>query len=52
MMPNACSWRRRFGAGTPPRAPANEARRLTEKLEIHFIPEFGSWLNMAEARPT
>src|SRR5262249_35782807 len=25
-----------------------EARRLTEKLEIHFTPVHGSWLNMAE----
>ena len=25
-----------------------EARRLTEKLEIHFTPKHGSWLNMAE----
>lgn len=28
--------------------PAAEARRLTEKLEIHFTPKHGSWLNMAE----
>jgi transposase len=28
--------------------PAEEARRLTEKLEIHFTPKHGSWLNMAE----
>ena len=28
-------------------APA-EARRLTEKLEIHLTPKHGSWLNMAE----
>jgi hypothetical protein len=28
-------------------APA-EARRLTKKLEIHFTPKHGSWLNMAE----
>lgn len=28
-------------------APA-EARRLTEKLEIHYTPKHGSWLNMAE----
>jgi hypothetical protein len=26
----------------------SEARRLTEKLEIHFTPKHGSWLNMAE----
>ena len=26
----------------------NEARRLTEKLEIHYTPKHGSWLNMAE----
>lgn len=25
-----------------------EARRLTEKLEIHSTPKHGSWLNMAE----
>ena len=28
-------------------APA-EARRLMERLEIHFTPKHGSWLNMAE----
>ncbi len=28
--------------------PAEEARRLTEKLEIHSTPKHGSWLNMAE----
>ena len=28
-------------------APA-EARRLTQRLEIHYTPEHGSWLNMAE----
>ena len=26
----------------------SEARRLAEKLEIHFSPKHGSWLNMAE----
>jgi len=25
-----------------------EARRLSEKLEIHYTPKHGSWLNMAE----
>jgi hypothetical protein len=25
-----------------------EARRLIEKLEVHYIPKHGSWLNMAE----
>lgn len=25
-----------------------EARRLTEKLEMHYTPKHGSWLNMAE----
>jgi len=25
-----------------------EARRLTEKLEFHYTPKHGSWLNMAE----
>ena len=28
--------------------PAEEARRLAERLEIHYTPEHGSWLNMAE----
>ncbi len=28
--------------------PAAEAKRLTEKLEIHHTPKHGSWLNMAE----
>ncbi len=26
----------------------SEARRLAEKLEIHYTPKHGSWLNMAE----
>ena len=29
-------------------ATATEARRLAEKLEIHYTPKHGSWLNMAE----
>jgi hypothetical protein len=28
--------------------PPEEARRLLDKLEIHYIPKHGSWLNMAE----
>jgi len=28
--------------------PPEEARRLTDKLEIHYTPKHGSWLNMAE----
>lgn len=28
--------------------PPEEARRLTEKLELHHTPKHGSWLNMAE----
>ena len=28
--------------------PPDEARRLTERLEIHHPPKHGSWLNMAE----
>jgi hypothetical protein len=28
--------------------PAAEARRLAEKLEIHYTPKHGSWLDMAE----
>lgn len=28
--------------------PAQEARRIAKKLEIHYTPKHGSWLNMAE----
>jgi transposase len=28
--------------------PPAEARRLTEKLEFHYTPKHGSWLNMVE----
>ena len=28
--------------------PAQEARRIARKLEIHYTPKHGSWLNMAE----
>jgi hypothetical protein len=28
--------------------PPEQARRIAEKLEIHFTPKHGSWLNMAE----
>lgn len=28
--------------------PPEEARRLIDKLEIHYTPKHGSWLNMAE----
>lgn len=28
--------------------PAPEARRIARKLELHFTPRHGSWLNMAE----
>jgi hypothetical protein len=28
--------------------PAAEARRLAEKIELHYTPKHGSWLNMAE----
>jgi hypothetical protein len=28
--------------------PPAEARRLTQRLEIHYTPKHGSWLNMAE----
>jgi hypothetical protein len=27
-----------------------EAKRLADKLEIHYTPKHGSWLNMAEDR--
>jgi hypothetical protein len=29
--------------------PPAEARRIAEKLEIHYTPKHGSWLNMAES---
>ena len=28
--------------------PAQEARRIARKLEIHYTPKHGSWLNIAE----
>ena len=28
--------------------PATEARRIAEKIEFHYTPKHGSWLNMAE----
>ena len=28
--------------------PPDEARRIIKKLEIHYTPKHGSWLNMAE----
>ncbi len=28
--------------------PAEQARRIVSKLEIHYTPKHGSWLNMAE----
>lgn len=30
------------------RYPPEEARRITKRLEIHYTPKHGSWLNMAE----
>jgi DDE superfamily endonuclease len=29
--------------------PPEQARRIAEKLEIHYTPKHGSWLNMAES---
>lgn len=28
--------------------PPDEARALAKKLELHYTPKYGSWLNMAE----
>ena len=28
--------------------PADEARRIAERIEFHYTPKHGSWLNMAE----
>lgn len=30
------------------RLPRSRARRILEKLEFHYTPKHGSWLNMAE----
>jgi hypothetical protein len=30
--------------------PPEEAKRIKEKLEIHYTPKHGSWLNMAEIK--
>jgi hypothetical protein len=30
------------------RFPSAEAKRIRDKLEIHYTPKQGSWLNMAE----
>ena len=27
---------------------AEEAKRIADRLEIHYTPKHGSWLNMAE----
>jgi hypothetical protein len=29
--------------------PAQEARRMVNKLEFHYTPKHGSWLNIAES---
>jgi hypothetical protein len=31
--------------------PPAEAKRLADKLELHYTPKHGSWLNMAEIEP-
>ena len=30
--------------------PADEARRIARRLEFHYTPKHGSWLNMAEIK--
>jgi hypothetical protein len=32
--------------------PPAEAKRLADKLEIHYTPTHGSWLNRAEMEPS
>lgn len=32
--------------------PAAEAAALTDRLEIHYIPKHGNWLNIAESDDT
>ena len=36
------------GASLYKRFPPGKARRLAAKLEVHYTPKHGSWLNMAE----
>jgi hypothetical protein len=36
------------GASLPYEAFPHEAKRLLDRLEIHFTPKHGSWLNIAE----
>ncbi len=33
------------------RYPAAEARRILKRLEIHYAPKHGSWLDIAEIEP-
>jgi transposase len=30
--------------------PAEEAKRIKDRLEMHYTPKHGSWLNMAEIK--
>ena len=36
------------GASLYKRFASEKARRILDKLEIHYTPKHGSWLNMAE----
>ena len=50
--PGSC-WCKTTSTPTPPASldaafPPAEARRLADKLELHYTPKHGSWFNMAE----
>ena len=40
----------RFLASLYKAFPPNEARHIAEKIEFHYTPKHGSWLNMAEIK--
>jgi DDE superfamily endonuclease len=52
-MPSGSCWCKTTSTPTPPTSlyeafPPAEAKRLADKLELHYTPRHGSWLNMAE----
>ena len=52
-MPSRSCWSRTTPSTHTPASlyaafPPAEAKRLADKLELHYTPKHGSWLNMAE----
>ena len=52
-MPNRSCWSKTTPSTHTPASlyaafPPAEARRLADRLELHYTPKHGSWLNMAE----